>query len=177
MSKLNNSNTDKFEIVFSNIPVPADRTDALDMAIFDNYVRNVALPDYNIEILPSEFMNQTMRSPISRANNDLAPLTIEFQADEDLDNYVAFFEWIKQLRCGEPLKGEDTLKGSVIASIDILLNDNQNRKGHRVSIKNAIIVNLSSLNMAFGQSEQTIFNVTLQYEDFSVVRSTTTRNN
>ena len=176
MSIINIQNTDKFEVVFSNIPVPKGESD-VDMRWFNNFVRVVTLPDYSIELLTSDFMNSSYKTPISRANNDLAPLTIEFNADEDLFNYIAFFKWLKTLRCGGEIKGASSSRGAFINAITIVMNDNQNRATTRINLTDVYLVSISSLNLVFGESEQTIFTVTFQMTDWDIEKVDTIRNN
>ena len=85
MSKINNANSDKFNIVFSDIPVPQDRTTPLSIEPFNNYVKSVTLPDYSIEMDQSNFQGSVNRYPVSKFNADLSQLTIDFFVDEDLE--------------------------------------------------------------------------------------------
>ena len=177
MSVLNSNNTDKFEAVFSNIPVPSTRTDKLDIRLIDNFVRNITLPDYNVEVIYSDLMNAQINNPISRFNNDNSPVTIEFTVDEDMENYLTFFEWITQIRLGNPCKGETTLRASTIKSLNVIMKDNEDRKGAKMVLTDLIIISLSSLNLAFGNSEQNTFTVTLNFNTFNIERGTLTLNN
>lgn len=177
MSILNQSNTDKFESVFSNIPVPSTRNDTLDLDVMNNYVRMITLPDYNLEVVFSELMQASIKNPISRFNNDMSPMTIDFTADEDLHNYIAFFEWMRELRLGNALKGEDTIRESTIKTLYILLKDNQDRITSKFVIKDLLLINISSLSLAFGNSEQTSFTATFQFNTMDIERGTATLNN
>jgi hypothetical protein len=177
MSIINQSNIDKFEAVFSNIPVPATRTDKFDIRLIDNFIRNVTLPDYNVEVVFSDLMNTQTNNPISRFNNDNSPVTIEFTVDEDMENYLAFFEWITQLRLGNPCKGESTTRNSTIKTLYVIMKDNEDRKGAKIVLTDLLIISLSSLNLAFGNSEQSTFNVTLNFKTFDIERGTLTLNN
>jgi hypothetical protein len=177
MSTINQSNTDKFAVVFSNLPVPSTRNDKFNMDVIDNYVRYITLPDYNVEVVRSEFKEIIHNNPIPKFNNDLSPITIEFTADEDMENYISFFEWMREIRLGNPLKGETTLRESTIKSLDIIIKDNQDRKTSKMVIKDLLLINISSLNLAFGNSEQNMFTCTFQYHTFDIERFITTRNN
>ena len=177
MSILNQGNTDKFETVFSNIPVPSTRNDKLDLSVINNYVRMITLPDYNVEVVFSDLKQVAIKNPIARFNNDMSPVTVEFTCDEDLDNYIAFFEWMREMRLGNALKDESTLRESTIKSLDVLIKDNQDRNGHKFVIKDLILNNLSSINLAFGNSEQMMFTATFVYNTIDIERGTLTRNN
>lgn len=177
MSILNQANTDKFETIFSNVPVVSTRTDKLNLAVFNNYIRAVTLPDYNIELVFSELLQASIKNPISRFNNDMSPITIDFVCDEDLENYITMFEWMRELRLGNPLKGETTLRESTIKSFIILAKDNQDRNVCKFVIKDLTIINLSSLILAFGNSEQSTFTATLNFNTMDIERGTLTLNN
>lgn len=177
MSKLNNLNTDKFRAIFSNIPVPSTRLDKLEMGVFDNFVRTVTLPDITIETVQSEFKQITIKNPISKFNNDLSPISIDLVCDEDMENYRTLFEWMQELRLGNALQNESTLRESTIKSLRIILKDNQDRSGPTFVLNDLLLVNLSALNLVFGSSEQTIFTATFQCNYYTIERSTTNKNN
>jgi len=177
MSLINQSNTDKFETIFSNIPVPSTRTKELDLGVVNNFVRMVTLPDFNIEVVMSEFQQISIKNPISRFNNDMSPITIDFTCDEDLDNYTSFFEWMQELRLGNAAQGETTLRESTIKSFMVIAKDNQDRSGVKFIMKDLILINLSSLSLAFGNSEQSTFTATFAYNYFDIERGTLTLNN
>jgi len=177
MSKVNNANTDKFKVVFSNMPFSSGRMDKPPMAVFDNYVKSVSMPDYNLELVNSQFFGITVKQPASQANNDLTPLIIDFFVDEDVENYATFYEWIREVRCGNPTDGKGDLGESLINSIYVIYNDNENRAGPRFSFNNCYLINLSSLQLNFGTSEQLVFSCTFTYDLWDVTRPDTIRNN
>lgn len=177
MSVVNQANTDKFTTNFSNVPVPTSRSEKLNLSVFDNYVRMVTLPDFNIELVFSDLMQTSVKNPISRFNNDISPVTVDFTCDEDLENYISLFEWMQELRLGNPLAGESTLRESTIKSFIVTIKDNQDRSGCKFIMKDLIIINLSSLSLAFGSSEQSVFTATFSYNYMDIERGTLTLNN
>lgn len=177
MSILNQSNTDKFETIFSNLPVPTSRTDKFDLSVLNNYVRMVTLPDFNLEMVFSEYMQTQIKNPISRFNSDMSPITIDFTCDEDLENYISLFEWYRELRLGNPLKDETTLRESSIKSFIVNMKDNQDRNVCKFVMKDLILMNLSSLSLAFGNSEQSTFTGTFVFNTIDIERGTQTLNN
>lgn len=177
MSIINNQNTDKFKVVISNIPVPSTRTTNVDMAVFNNYVRSVTLPDYNVEVVPIDFRSASIKTPASRLNNDLAPVTLDFICDEDVENYISFFEWMLEIRAGNPTKGETTTRESTIKNLTVLINDNQDRPAVKFVIKDLLLVSLSSLSMIYGASEQSLYTASFQYNTIDIERIDTERNN
>jgi len=178
MSTVNQANSDRFKAVFSNIPMPDTRTTRIDMEIFNNFVRSITLPDSSIELTQSEFMNIVRRYPISKYNNDLSQLTIEFFADEDLSNYKAFFDWMKLLRygCGNNADGRAS-SDTVIDVISVIMLDNQSRKTNTLTFDRCFLVSLSSLSLVFGSSEELQFSCTFAFDDFNIVSTTKVLNN
>lgn len=174
---MNNFSSDKWELMFSNIPVPSTRTAALDVSLYNNFVRSVTLPDFNMETIDSNFKNTVRRSPISRFNDNLTQITIEFQVDEDMDNWHNLFQWMLELRKGEVVKGESYQHNSTIKNVAMIIKDNENRTRSTLYFNDCFIVNLSSLNLQYGSSEALTFSVTLNYEQMSLVKSTATANN
>lgn len=177
MSIVNQANTNKFKTIFSNIPVPTGRTDVVDMGIFNNYVKNVTLPDYSVELVNSDFLGEVRKTPSTRVQAELSPLTIEFVADEDYDNWATCFEWLREMRCGNSSSPSQPLHSYNIKQIYIQMRDNQNRSGLKFVFNGVILINLSSLNLVFGSSEQVVFSCTYQYSSFDIIRGTTILNN
>jgi len=177
MSVVNNANSDKFKVVFSNMPFYSGRIDKPPMAVFDNYVKSLSMPDYNLEVVKSAFFGAQVNQPSSQANNDLTPLIIDFFVDEDVENYATFYEWMREVRCGKPTDGDNSLGESHINTIFLTYNDNENRSGPRFSFNNCYLINLSSLQLNFGNSEQLTYTCTFAYDTWDVVRPDTIRNN
>ena len=177
MSKINNANSDKFKMVFSNIPIPATRTRPPDLEVFNNYVKSVTLPDYSLETLESRFQGATVRYPSSQFNDNLSQITIEFFVDEDMENYKAFFDWIDQIRRGCNAKGESTLLDSNIKQMKVLVLDNENRRTNTLTFKDCWLLSMSALSLIFGSSEQLQFSCTFSFDVFEIESTTETLNN
>ena len=177
MSKINKANTDKFRIVFSNIPIPSSQTEPLEIERFNNNVSNVTIPDYNLEVVRTTFGDTIRYDIVSKRNNDLSTITIEMLADEELKNYFAFFNWIKELKNGCATTGATSKAGSVINAVAIQMLDNQDRLRSTLVFKDCMIVSLSSLTFQFGTSEYLPFTITLNYTNLELTRSDTVANN
>lgn len=177
MSKVNNANSEKFRVIFSNIPVPTTRKTKLDLEVFNNYVKSITLPDYSLEMAESKYLGATVRYPSSQYNDNLSQLTIEFFVDEDFENFKAFFDWIDQIRRGCATKGEtDTLKSN-IKMINVLVNDNENRKTNTLTFTNCWLISMSSLSLIFGSSEELQFSCTFVFDTLDITPTDQTLNN
>lgn len=177
MSTINRLATDKFKVVFSNIPLPQSRTTPLNIGVMNNFVRSVTLPDYNIEIQKADFGNFSRPHPMTKINNELTQLQLEMIVDEDMENYYAIYEWMREIKSGRPTQGHTTLHESTISDIIIQLLDNEDREKSRLKFQGCILASLSSLTMTYGSSEQVVFTMTLTYSDFTLERSSNVTNN
>jgi hypothetical protein len=177
MSIVNKFNTDKWKVTFSNFPIPETRTTKLDLSVFNNYVKTISLPDFSIEALPDNFGGYSINHSVSKFNNNLNALTIEFAVDEDMENYMAFYEWYRELREGRPTKNSKTLHQSCISDILVQFLDNQGRSGVILKFSECMLSNSSSLNLIYGSSDYVPFSVTFVYNKIQLIKSTTIKNN
>ena len=177
MSTINNSNSDKFEIIFSNIPQPKERTDKLNMEVFHNFTKSVTLPDLSIETSKTSFGNMVQTNVVQKYNENLGQLTIEFFVDEDFENYKTLFDWIHSIRSGCPTQGAFSVTDSKIDNVMIKMLDNQKRMTCMLSFTKCLLISLSSLNLAFGSSENLVFSAQFEFEDFTVKKTKKILNN
>lgn len=178
MSKINVFNSDNFSVVFSNIPIPETSVIRPSLRTFNNFVKAIVLPDYNLEILESTFGNIVRKNPVSRINNDFTQISIDFRCDEDLTNYMTFYTWIKELREGRPTKDSGgKLHKSNIAAIQVSIKDNEKRERQRMRFSECQIISLSSLVLSYGINDEVTFTVTMNYNNFEIIKSTLNVNN
>ena len=160
---LNRFHGDKWATTFSNLP-SVDQS-KIDVTMYDSYVKNVVLPDFFIETQNSDFMNGSIKNPLSRANDNLTQLTIEFKADEVLENYYNLYEWVQMLRYQRNSPNESTFRLNTIKSIVVTMLDNEKRIRGKLKFTNAIITNLGSLSLTMGSSEEITFAASFNYEE------------
>ena len=178
MSKINTFNNDSFSVVFSNIPIPQTSVVQPSIRLFNNFVKGVTLPDYNLETLESTFGNITRKNPISRINNDLTQITIDFKVDEDFVNYMTFYLWIKELREGKYTKNSGgNLHQSNISAIQVIVKDNEKIERYRIRFTECQIISLSSIVLQYGVNDEVIFSCTFNYHNFEILKSTKNVNN
>lgn len=165
MSFPNTFHSDKWQLTFSNIPSVGA---VGDMKYFDNYVKSVVLPDYNLIEGYSDLKSERLRHPMSRTNEDLSQLQIEFKLSEDMTNYLKLLEWMLSLRYA-PLNpeniSEEKLYDEVIKTININILDNQKRMIANMKFSQARLLNLSSMGLDTGSSEEVTFTCNFSYEE------------
>lgn len=177
MSTINKFNSDKWKVIFSNFPTPSTRTTKLDLSLFNNNVKTISLPDFNLEYTQLPFGGYSENHSVNKLNNNLNALTIEFLVDEDLENYFAFYDWYDEIRNGRATKNNSYIHRSVIGEILVQFLDNQNRKGTLLRFSECVISNVSSLNLIYGSSDYVPFTVTFLYNKHSLTKSDTIKNN
>jgi len=157
---------DKWIFTLSNIPI---ETTMSNMVYFDNYVRNVTIPDYNLEIINIEGpYGFQLKHPLSpKKNQNLSQLQVTYRLSEDFMNYLIMFKWLQELKYGQPTNHNDDLpfrKYAVNQGI-IQLLDNQKRVIAHLKFTNMLPVSLSSLSLDMGTSEEKDFTINFSYEE------------
>jgi hypothetical protein len=155
--------SDKWNVTFSNIP---SLTNVRDMRLFDNYVKSVTFPDYNMQEIFSDFLGFRIRHPDApKFNNELTQLTVEFKLSEDMKNYLYLFKFMKDLRYGDAESEEDFVRKANIKSININILDNQKRDIVVWSFTECFLVSLGSLPLVMGASDEVTFTCNFSYEE------------
>lgn len=159
--------SDRWQIAFSNIPTLGS---IRDLRLYDNFVKSVTFPDYNMEQIISNTMGFDIRHPMAgiKANTDLANIVIDFKVSEDMKNYANLFLWIQALRYGRSdiLKDEATFfRLNTIKSINLSILDNQKRPVVVWRFTEALLLSLSSLTLNMGASDELTFSCTFSYEE------------
>lgn len=167
MSKINTFHQDQFKVGFSNFPeIYEDETKKIDLRIFDYFVKNVVIPDMTQETVNVDFMNAVRYQPITRANDAVPQLTIEFKANENLTNFHLLWTYIKKQRF--QTLPTDKAYSNTIKSIFIDMLDNQGRKLGRIEFTEALPMSLGALTLTTGDSSELTFPVSFVYEEFNL---------
>ena len=82
-----------------------------------------------------------------------------------------------EIRKNCPTKGKTSVSDSYIDAINILVNDNENRKTNTIIFKKCFLISLSSLVLAFGTSDQLQFSCTFVFDTFDIEATTKELNN
>lgn len=156
---------DSWSCAFSNMPSVSG---VADLSIFDYFVKSLVLPDYNLEEIYSDFLNFRIRHPVGpKINNNLSQLQIEFKLNEDAQNYLTLFEYMRQLKYAE-LSDEYTeglIRKYTIKSILLSLNDNQKREIATIRFTEAFLLSLSSMSLTTGTADEITFTCNFSYQE------------
>ena len=163
----NTFHNDKWVLTFSNLPNVGDIS---EMRYFQSYIKNLILPDYNMgEIADVGPFGFQVRHPIAgmKKNTDLSQLQIEFKLSEDLLNYMYFFRWIKDLKYGNLNEGAytDLIRKFTIKKAILSILDNQKRTVVNLFFTELFLLNLSSLQLSMGSSDEVTFTCNFSYEE------------
>lgn len=156
--------SDKWQCNFSNIPTI---NDVSEMKYFDNYVKTLTFPDYNMGEIFSDFRGFRIRHPAEpRPNIDLSQIQIEFKLSEDMKNYLYCFEWMRRLKHGElPETYTDLFRKYTVKKINVTAMDNKKRPIAIWTFSEAFLLSISSLPLTTGTSDEITFTVNMSYQE------------
>jgi len=162
----NTMHNDKWRIIISNIPTLDDMS---EMRYFENYVKTCTIPNYTMgEIISQVPLGFQVRHPLGgmKKNQDLGQLGITFKLSEDMYNYLLLFIWMQQLRHGQINPNHDGLfREYNIKRITVQMLDNQKRPIAELIFTNLFLMDLGSLDLSFGSSEELSFMTQFAYEE------------
>lgn len=175
-TSINEFNKNKFLVRFSNLVNFTGLE--MDNHVLDNYVHSVSVPDLSIPMLVSFYGHERQIHPNPIGARDLQRITVEFKLDEEMKNYFLFQKWIEHMRYGDTcgkksLKGEELLRMDCIDAIEIVSLDNDNQIKSKMKFKHAIIVDLATLNLEYGNSDICTFTCTFDYETIELLLNNT----
>ena len=164
MAVPNMFHSDKWSAIFSNIP-NANPDVKIDNRLFNLYIKSVALPDLQLDTANTDFKNGSVRQMMSRANDNLQQLSIEFKLSEDMRNYYILYEYLVATRYGQILDKDKWLRNNVIDNLKISCLDNQNREIGGIIFTNAILTSIGSLSLTMGTADNVTFVTSWAYEE------------
>ena len=158
--------SDKWKITFSNIPTVKDMN---QMKYFDNYVSSCTIPNYSMgEIISKMPLGVDIRHPLGgmKLNQDLNKIDLTFKLSEDMLNYLLFFTWMQQLRYGQIDKDfDDYFRKYTIKRFTLSMLDNQKRVVSEIYFTEMFLLDLGSLNLNFGTTEELSFTTSFSYQE------------
>jgi len=157
-------NTTKWRLEFSNIPTI---TNLNNMKLYNDYVRNCTIPEFALDNDYSNYGTVIYKRPITKVNENLGNLDIEFKCSEDLENYTNLFQYIQYLKYGEDLP-EDVIVDNVIKNISIVILDNQNRDKKIIYFTNVYLSSISSLNLLYGEEIEVTFTASFFFQEMKI---------
>jgi len=163
----NTLHSDRWQITFSNIPTLKSLR---ELRLYDNYVKSVTFPEYNMPEIYSDIKGFRIRHPVAgiKANDDLGQIGIEFKVSEDMKNYANLFLWMQALKYGRSdiFKDEaEFFRLNTIKSINLSVLDNQKRPVVNWKFTEAFLLSLSSLTLNMGTSDELTFICNFSYEE------------
>lgn len=162
----NTYHSGKWQLTFSNIPTIDD---SKQMKYFDNYVKSITLPDYNMNETFSDFKGERIRHPFSRINEEMSQIQIEFKLSEDMFNYLYLLEWMQRLRYAQEVDA-DMLRKEFIKRINMSILDNEKRTIANLAFTDAFLLNLSSIGLDAGSDEEVSFTANFSYYEYKFER-------
>lgn len=167
-----------FKVQFSNIPTVGNFGDL--RFLYDQKVLSVSIPDFNLELTTSHYLNEVHYSPISKKNDDLSDLLIEFKIDESFLNYYNLFAYMRQVRRGEidapdprltpnaMVKAESYIKNYDIESVNLIILNNVELTKATIKFKNAFLTSLSTVSLSKSDPTETTFTASLKYKNIEI---------
>lgn len=162
---VNTFHKSKWVCRFSNIPT-IHITE--ELAAYDYNVKSITVPNFDLEEILSRYHGSVIRHPVTKPNDNLPPLDIEFKVDEEMMNYFYILEWICELKYGQNVS-TTLIRDNSIKSIDLTLLDNQKREKRRLTFTNALIKSVSSLTLGMGNDDEVTFRASFTYEEMKFV--------
>jgi hypothetical protein len=160
--QLNTLHQSNWKVTFSNLPT----INQSEMFLFDNFIKSITLPNYELGEEKSYFQNVMIRHPNTKANIDLPQLQITFRTTEDLQNYYRLMLWSMQIKYGKPDSTyEDFIRNYTINTINLHILDNEKRERNRISFTKAFMSSLSSIGLEHGSDAETLFTAIFTYEE------------
>lgn len=162
----NTLHSDKWRIVLSNIPTLQDSS---DMRYFENYLKSCTIPNYTMGEILSQLPNgMQVRHPLGgmKKNQDLGNLNLTFKLSEDMYNYLILFVWMMQMRYGQiDPRHDGYFREYTIKRLTVQMLDNQKRTIAELAFTNLFLLDLGSLDLNFGSSEEIAFTTSFSYEE------------
>lgn len=166
-SSVNNYSGNQFDVVFNTWPNLTGKK--LEQYVFTNNVRSVTIPDVNIPMLDTQIGHIRQIHPAPIGYRQLNNIMITFKVDDHLLNYYAAKCWIDGSRTGERKSNntfpDDFLRYNRIETLEIRNKDNTGKVVSKMIFKRVFLTNLSNLTLQYGQSENSEFTCTFDYEE------------
>jgi len=156
----NTIKNDFFSVVFSNLPSHIK----IDKRYYDNYIKSIVIPDYNIQTIPSNFSGVTINHPFSKINDTLSEFQITFVLSQNAINYLNFLDWIRSLRYGDiDTTNSNLISKYFINSVDVNFLNAAKKTIATISFKDCLPTMISSLALEYGSSNEVTWTSNLKF--------------
>lgn len=166
-STVNNYSGNQFKVIFNTWPNLTGNE--LDTVVFDNNVVAFTIPDISGPLLNTQIGHVKQLHPNPVGYRQLNAFNVTFRVDDKLLNYYAAKCWISGSRVGERKSNKnlpnDFLRWNRIETVELQNLDNAEHVVSRMLFKRVFLTNLSNLTLKYGQSENSTFTCTFEYEE------------
>ena len=171
---LNTFHQDSFNAYFSNFPVIGETQNAFgenhqpDMRVFDDYTKNVTIPNQSLSTMELPMLNRVQLQPNSMGNSNLNLVVIEFIVDAAFLNYFLIYTYIRQMKTATIENLKSAYYKNRIFELKIVMYANDGTPVTNLKFKNLFPMDMGALNLQSGVSDELTFPVSFSYEDFQV---------
>lgn len=166
-STVNNYSGNQFKVIFNTWPNLTGNE--LDTVVFDNNVVSFTIPDISGPLLNTQIGHIKQLHPNPVGYRQLNAFNVTFRVDDRLLNYYAAKCWISGSRVGERKSNKnlpnDYLRWNRIETVELQNLDNAEHVVSRMLFKRVFLTNISNLTLKYGQSENSTFTCTFEYEE------------
>lgn len=166
-STVNNYSGNQFKVIFNTWPNLTGKE--LDTVVFDNNVVSFTIPDISGPLLNTQIGHIKQLHPNPVGYRQLNAFNVTFRVDDRLLNYYAAKCWISGSRVGERKFNKnlpnDYLRWNRIETVELQNLDNAEHVVSRMLFKRVFLTNISNLTLRYGQSENSTFTCTFEYEE------------
>lgn len=168
MSTPNFQHSDKWSVLFSNLPGYDIASNINGMTIYDLYVKELTLPSLSLELTESKFRNYEVRHQISKVNDTIDDISMTFKVSEGLENYFHVYDWIQSMREMLNVDNKQFFRQNYINEIKVFFLDNEKRPKFKYTFIDCFATNVSSLTLTNGVDDELTFTVTIKFEDYRI---------
>lgn len=166
-STVNNYSGNQFKVIFNTWPNLTGKE--LDTVVFDNNVVSFTIPDISGPLLNTQIGHVKQLHPNPVGYRQLNAFNVTFRVDDRLLNYYAAKCWISGSRVGERKSNKnlpnDYLRWNRIETVELQNLNNAEHVVSRMLFKRVFLTNISNLTLRYGQSENSTFTCTFEYEE------------
>lgn len=166
-STVNNYSGNQFKVIFNTWPNLTGKE--LDTVVFDNNVVSFTIPDISGPLLNTQIGHVKQLHPNPVGYRQLNAFNVTFRVDDRLLNYYAAKCLISGSRVGERKSNKnlpnDYLRWNRIETVELQNLDNAEHVVSRMLFKRVFLTNISNLTLRYGQSENSTFTCTFEYEE------------
>lgn len=166
-STVNNYSGNQFKVIFNTWPNLTGKE--LDTVVFDNNVVSFTIPDISGPLLNTQIGHVKQLHPNPVGYRQLNAFNVTFRVDDRLLNYYAAKCWISGSRVGVRKSNKnlpnDYLRWNRIETVELQNLDNAEHVVSRMLFKRVFLTNISNLTLRYGQSENSTFTCTFEYEE------------